>query len=194
MDLKKQLILIASPPACGKTRLSRRVATELYGAVYLDKDSLIPLSKRIFKVARKPYNRSSAFFKREIRDYEYEAILSVAFEAIKYNDRVILNAPFTTEIRNEEYITDLKKRFETVGAELVIVWIMSDRNACYRNMKHRNSDRDKWKLEHWDEYIESVNFAAPEFSTFQPFIYDVRNQSEIERSFKNLIEYLKGNR
>ena len=88
----------------------------------------------------------------------------------------------------------MKERFETVGAELVIVWIMSDQNACYRNMKHRNSDRDKWKLEHWDEYIESVNFAAPEFSTFQPFIYDVRNQSEIERSFKNLIEYLKGDR
>lgn len=190
--MKKQLILIASPPACGKTRLSRRVATELYGAVYLDKDSLIPLSKRIFKVAKKSYNRSSAFFKKEIRDYEYEAILSVAFEAIKYNDRVILNAPFTTEIRDENYITSLKKRFETVGAELVVVWILSDRDACYRNMKHRNSDRDKWKLEHWDEYIEGVNFDSPEFSDFQPFVYDVREPSKTERSFEKLIDYLKG--
>ena len=25
----------------------------------------------------------------------------------------------------------------------------------------RNSDRDTWKLEHWDEYIASCNFEPP---------------------------------
>ena len=94
--MNKKLIIVASPPACGKTRLSKKIATEFYGCVYLDKDSLIPLSKRIFTVAKKPYNRSSEFFKREIRDYEYEAILNIATEALKYNDTVILNAPFST--------------------------------------------------------------------------------------------------
>ena len=98
--LNKKLIIVASPPACGKTRLSKKIATEFYGCVYLDKDSLIPLSKRIFTVAKKPYNRSSEFFKREIRDYEYEAILNIAAEALKYNDTVILNAPFSTELRD----------------------------------------------------------------------------------------------
>lgn len=40
----KKLILVTSPPACGKTRLSKRLCTALDHVVYLDKDTLIPLS------------------------------------------------------------------------------------------------------------------------------------------------------
>ena len=29
-------------------------------------------------------------------------------------------------------------------------------------MIDRGSDRDTWKLEHWDEYIAGVNFEIPE--------------------------------
>ena len=64
--MAKHFILITSPPACGKTRLAKRLASQLSNAVYLDKDSLIPLSKQIFKVAHKPYNRSSEFFKKNM--------------------------------------------------------------------------------------------------------------------------------
>ena len=53
----KKLILVTSPPACGKTRLSKRLCTALDHVVYLDKDTLIPLSKQIFKVAGEPYDR-----------------------------------------------------------------------------------------------------------------------------------------
>ena len=57
----KRMILVTSPPACGKTRLSKKLASRLEHVVYLDKDSLIPLSKQIFTVAGEPYNRSSDF-------------------------------------------------------------------------------------------------------------------------------------
>ena len=104
MEAVKRLILVTSPPACGKTRLSRRLSTALRHVVYLDKDSLIPLSKQIFKVAGEPYNRSSAFFQKEIRDYEYEVIVDIGLEALKYDDTVLINAPFTREIRDAQYI------------------------------------------------------------------------------------------
>lgn len=29
-------------------------------------------------------------------------------------------------------------------------------------MMRRSSDRDAWKMEHWDEYIKGVNFDIPE--------------------------------
>ena len=29
-------------------------------------------------------------------------------------------------------------------------------------MIDRNSDRDTWKLEHWDEYVAGLNFNIPE--------------------------------
>ena len=58
----KKLILVTSPPACGKTYISKELSKRLKHIVYLDKDSLIPLSKQIFLAAGEEYNRSSPFF------------------------------------------------------------------------------------------------------------------------------------
>ena len=84
----KSLILVTSPPACGKTYVSKSIAKRLDHVVYLDKDTLIVLSKQIFKVANQEYNRSSDFFEENIRDYEYYAVLDLAFEALEYEDNV----------------------------------------------------------------------------------------------------------
>lgn len=78
--------------------------------VYLDKDTLIPLSKRIFEVAGQPYDRSSQFFEENIRNYEYDCIVELALEALDYDDIVLINAPFTREIRDNDYICNLKNK------------------------------------------------------------------------------------
>ena len=96
----KKLILVTSPPACGKTYISKALAARLEHVVYLDKDTLITLSKQIFKVANQPYNRSSQFFEDNIRDYEYDCVVDLALEALDYEDKVLFNAPFTREIRD----------------------------------------------------------------------------------------------
>ena len=77
--MEKKLILVTSPPACGKTYVAKALAKNLKHVVYLDKDTLIVLSKQIFKVAGQPYDRSSAFFQQNIRDYEYDCVLALAF-------------------------------------------------------------------------------------------------------------------
>ncbi|MBQ8135502.1 MAG: AAA family ATPase [Clostridia bacterium] len=159
---EKRLIFVTSPPACGKTKLSKKLATEIKHIVYLDKDTLIPLSKQIFAVAGQPYNRSSDFFEKEIRDYEYDVVMDLAFEAIKYEDLVMVNAPFTREIRDDEYIASLRAKLKEYGAKLTVVWIVTDPEVCHQRMIDRGSDRDTWKLEHWDEYLSSVNFNIPE--------------------------------
>lgn len=60
----KKLILVTSPPACGKTFVTKKLAKAMPNCVYLDKDSLIVLSKQIFVVANQEYNRSSDFFEK----------------------------------------------------------------------------------------------------------------------------------
>ena len=45
----KRLILVTSPPACGKTYVSKELAKALNPIVYMDKDTLIVLSKQIFR-------------------------------------------------------------------------------------------------------------------------------------------------
>ena len=189
--MAKRFILITSPPACGKTRLAKRLATELNNVVYLDKDSLIPLSKQIFKVANKPYNRSSVFFKKNIRDFEYEVIINQGLEAIKYADAVIINAPFTKEVRSPECIKDLKNRIEKAGAKLMIVWISVDPELCKKRMFKRNSDRDKWKIDHWDEYVKTVNFDAPNIAEEELFIHKNSTDDEADEHFERLILKLK---
>ena len=78
----KKMILVTSPPACGKTYISKQLAKNLKHVVYLDKDTLIPLSNRVFAAAHGPVNRSSPFFEENIRDYEYEAIVDIGVEAL----------------------------------------------------------------------------------------------------------------
>ena len=157
----KKLILVTSPPASGKTYVSRKLAGALSHVVYLDKDTLIPLSKQIFAVAKQPYNRSSDFFNTHIRDYEYETIVALALEALDYDDIVLINAPFSQEIRDMDYIRSLKERLREKNASLVVVWVQTDIQVCHRRMIERNSPRDTWKLAHWDEFVAMSNFDIP---------------------------------
>jgi len=157
----KKLILVTSPPACGKTYVSKQLANALTHVVYLDKDTLIPLSKQVFAVAGQEYNRSSDFFNEYIRDYEYETVVALALEALDYDDIVLINAPFTREIRDRSYINSLKERLKQKNASLVVIWVETAPEVCRERMIKRNSERDTWKLANWDEYIAGVNFAIP---------------------------------
>ncbi len=157
----KKLILVTSPPASGKTYVSKKLATELKHVVYLDKDTLITLSKQIFVVANEEYNRSSDFFNANIRDYEYETVVALALEALDYDDIVLINAPFTQEIRDTNYINGLKAKLVEKNASLVVVWVQTAIEVVKQRMIDRNSDRDVWKLANWDEYIAGCNFDIP---------------------------------
>ncbi len=157
----KKLILVTSPPACGKTYVSKQLATALKHVVYLDKDTLIPLSKQIFKAANQEYNRSSDFFEAYIRDFEYETIVDLALEALIYDDIVLINAPFTEEIRDHAYIEALKENLKQKNASLVVIWVETSIEVCHQRMIDRNSDRDTWKLANWDKYIADIDFSIP---------------------------------
>lgn len=193
--MQKMLILVTSPPACGKTYVSRQLAQKLEHVVYLDKDTLIVLSKQIFAVAGEPYNRSSDFFQKNIRDYEYSCVIDLALEALDYDDVVLINAPFTQEIRNVPYMTALKKKLAKKGAKLVVLWVQTDPDIVHQRMASRNSDRDTWKLTHWDEYIQTVNFDIPT-ELNQPDVTDdllvVKNnsQDELDVSLRGIMREL----
>ncbi|ABM04356.1 P-loop ATPase [Psychromonas ingrahamii 37] len=177
----KRLILVTSPPASGKTYISKQLAKGLKHVVYLDKDTLIVLSHQIFKVANEQENRSSDFFEEHIRNYEYAAVLALAMEALEYDDIVLINAPFTREIRDTVYIDNLKSKLVEKNVRLTVVWVMTDIDVIKNRMIKRNSSRDTWKLEHWDEYIKGVDFSIPQ-SIDNPEVIDdlllFRNSNE----------------
>ncbi len=192
----KKLILVTSPPACGKTFISKALAKRLQHVVYLDKDTLITLSKQIFKVAGEPYNRSSDFFEDEIRNFEYDCVVDLALEALEYDDIVLINAPFTREIRNMEYIENLKDQLQKKNATLVVIWVKTDPETVHQRMIDRNSDRDTWKLENWDEYLASCNFNIP-VQLDDPkikddlLVFENSNKIEYETSMKSILSVLE---
>lgn len=194
--MTKKLILVTSPPACGKTYISKELAKRLNPIVYLDKDTLITLSKQIFVVANEPYNRSSDFFEEHIRDYEYDCVVDLALEALDYSDKVLINAPFTREIRDLEYMAKLKEDLAKKGATLVIIWVDTDPEIVHQRMISRASDRDTWKLENWDEYISRCNFDIPSnledpSSKDALLIFNNNNNDEFEDSMKRIITTLE---
>ncbi len=160
--MKKRLILVTSPPACGKTYVSKMLAKNIKNIVYLDKDTLIPLSHVIFDVAGQERNRSSDFFEKYIRNPEYEVVVNLAMEALEYEDTVLINAPFTREVRNPAYVRELKKKLAEHNARLTVVWVETTLDVCRQRMIARNSPRDTWKLANWDEYVSTRDYSIPE--------------------------------
>ena len=194
--MKKKLIIVTSPPACGKTFISKELAKRLKHIVYLDKDTLITLSKQIFKVAGEPYNRSSDFFEENIRDLEYECVVNLGLEALEYDDIVLINAPFTREIRDLDYINNLKSQLKDKNATLVVIWVKTDPEIVHQRMISRNSDRDTWKLANWDEYIASCDFDIPN-ELNDPnvqddlLIFENNNDAEFESSMTRILGILE---
>ena len=194
--MDKKLILVTSPPACGKTYVAKALAHELQHIVYLDKDTLIVLSKQIFKAAGQPYDRSSAFFQANIRDYEYDCVLALAMEALDYDDIVLINAPFTQEVRDNAFMANLKAKLAEKGATLAVIWVETSPEVVHQRMIDRNSDRDTWKLTHWDEYIKQCNFAIPE-NLADPqhkdnlILFQNNNDEEFTASMKKCVAILE---
>lgn len=187
----KKLILVTSPPACGKTFVTKKLAKAIPNCVYLDKDSLIVLSKQIFVVANQEYNRSSDFFEAEIRDYEYDCIMEIAMEALEYNDTVFINAPYTREVRTPGYMENLRRQLlEKKGAELIVVWVQCDVEVCRQRMIARNSDRDTWKLENWDEYVKKLDFSVPT-GIKNIFLFDDSSDDKFKVSIKEAVKYFE---
>lgn len=191
----KRLLLVTSPPACGKTYVSKALAKALSPIVYLDKDTLIVLSKQIFAVAKQEYNRSSDFFEENIRNYEYDAVVDLALESLDYADSCLINAPFTREVRSVDYMRALRAKLAQKGALLTVVWVRTDPEVVHQRMIARGSDRDVWKLAHWDTYNAGVNYAIPDALNDRTvtdafFVVNNNSQAELRTSLHSLVQKL----
>ena len=108
MALKKKLILVAAPPASGKTYVCERLAEAMGHAVYLDKDDLSDLLRAAFRASGNEINMDGEFYVNNLRASEYSTLLNIAFSVLRFEDTVIVGAPFGKEVRDTEYMRALK--------------------------------------------------------------------------------------
>ena len=159
--MKKRIILVAAPPASGKTYVSEIIAKEIGNTVYLDKDDLSDLVRNSFALCDKKFDMDCEFYRDNIRPAEYSTILHIAHSAIRFNDTVILNAPFGKEVRNAEFMRSLREKTNAKGAELWLIWVYAPVELCHERMARRGAERDKLKLENWEAYVKKVNYSIP---------------------------------
>lgn len=195
--MEKKLIIVSAPPASGKTYVSMKLAENLKHVVYLDKDTLVPLSNVAFNVAHEPNDREGPFFEQYLRDVEYQVILNMALDALRYDDIVLINAPFTKEIHDPAYIDALRKELENdYQAHLAIVWILCSVETVHQRMIERNSPRDTFKLADWDKYVKSQHFEVPtwlkkEDDPYSLILFDNNSEASFARSMKEVTALLE---
>ena len=192
---KKKLILVASPPACGKNFVSERIAQECGHIVYLDKDDLCDLVGCTFDLCGQERNMDSKFYSENIRASEYSTIIRIALSALRYEDTVLVNAPFGKEVRDSGYMAYMKNTVNKMGAELALVWVIAPSETCYERMKKRNAIRDLWKLENWKEYVKNINYSTPiqllESQAVDKLIeFNNGNAMDFSSSLKEVIRYI----
>lgn len=159
--MKKKLIMVASPPACGKTYVSELIAKTVGHMVVLDKDDLRELVEASFAAAGQPFDMDSDFYRNNLRDADYGTVLNIAYSTLRFEDLVLANSPFGREVRSVERMKAIKARANALGAELMLIWVTAPTEVAYERMKQRNSDRDTLKLENWEEFVKKQNFNPP---------------------------------
>ena len=99
---------------------------------------------------------------------------------VEYEDLVLINAPFTREVRDNNYIRDLKTKLASIGAELVLIWVVTDIEVSRRRMLARNSPRDTWKLANWDKYVAGRDYSAPDLPALSGCLVKFFNNNNVE--------------
>ena len=194
--MKKKLVLVAAPPACGKTYASELIAKNLEHTVYLDKDDLSELVRTSFAVADEAFDMDGDFYITNIRASEYSTILNIALSSLRFEDTVILNAPFGKEVRDSEYIRSLKRRVNSMNAELILIWVSAPTNVCRERMAKRGYERDLLKLASWDDYVKKINYTAPvaleeDGCVDKMMIFDTTNDVSVSDSLNKALELIK---
>ena len=76
-------------------------------------------------------------------------------------------------------------------AELFVVWVHTDVEVCHERMIKRASDRDAWKLAHWDEYIATQNFKQPD-NIPELFVFNNSSEEEYKKSIDAAVKAIRG--
>ena len=127
-----------------------------------------------------------------IRNYEYQAIIDIGFEALEYADLVLINAPFTREVKDNEYIKNLRQKLTDRGAELRLIWVVTDIEGSHQRMIARNSSRDTWKLANWEKYVATRDYSTPDLPALSGCLVKFYNSNvdEFNDSMEKVTKFL----
>ena len=173
----KLYIIITGAIASGKTTLALNLARAVPNCFYLDKDDLGPMAEKIFEVGREEtYDRQSDFFRRHVRDVEYDVAEIMGLRGLLFNQHVIINTPYTGEIRHEfsgrqsNRLRRLHDQVRRRGGELMVIYI----DHIYENI---------------EAFLDKQNLSIPEdASVLNADHFFVYHAADPETSYAELMD------
>ena len=168
----QKLVYFVGVAGTGKTTVAEKVAREIPCA-FLDRDTVGGrfVERFLEQQGLDPDDRDSQFCKENLRDLEYDTTLDICVENLRVGQNVFMISPFTSELKNKQYLEDLLVAANKTKAEVdvkVVVVTLQDIEQQRKRIEQRGTDRDAWKLENWDQYETRVNFV-PEINWDIPF-------------------------
>ena len=116
----------------------------------------------------------------------YEVIYRVAFENLSARNSVLLDIPHVTQSRDKVWKNRIIRMSKQTGAKLRVLRCVCSEEVLRNRMVARREPRDKWKIEHWDRFLqrEPINFEVP-----FPFL-DINTERSIKWNVEEAIRYI----
>ena len=118
-----------------------------------------------------PDDRDSEVF---LREPEYDGLLGIAHENLEIGVNVVLCAPFSREVKSRR-VFDAAALGMPAGTRISVIWVTVPEGTARERIEKRGERRDRYKLEHWDEYrarrFEPAAADYPELLVFDNTVY-----------------------
>lgn len=189
---KPTFVIVTGCAGSGKTSLGKAIAKEKHWT-YIDKDTVTRHFADYILVSKgKDKNdRESEIYCNEIRPIEYKLTFKVCQENLNLGNSVILTIPFIAQIRDYNRWLEMIKEYELDLEEVNVkfIWINHDEGGEYTRITRRAAQRDGYKLEHWEEYLEGLEGISPD-ERYQAYRYDNDGVSADKMYIKDVLKWI----
>jgi predicted kinase len=160
-DARPATLLIAGPPASGKSLVGASLARTL-GATLIDLDVATEPLLGVIRSLVDVDDIDDPRLARLTRDDRYETITCLAEDNLRAGNTVLLVAPFTEERRTlRAWEARVDRLHRAAGGTVIMIWLYLSREELLQRMRDRGADRDEPKLSGEQRFIDHLDLRPP---------------------------------